>query len=290
MVKVAELARGLVSESALVNIYAVRHGEKKLLLPRWRRWARGKRAERQSVEELTDVSQKLARIGSCSSVDEVEHEATRIVSETIGYDRTMFYKFDSNGDGEVVAEELQSHAGVELRSFKGLRFPAADIPEQARLLNQRVVIRMIRKVSAVPFELVPAEIGGMPVDLTDSKFRQPSLIHVKYLKNMRVEACVTLTIVVAGKLYGMISSHNGTERAIGASKYLRLKIIAGMITETLSRLVNKEKEEVFAKFASKLQPYESTLRGEPKRVVQQVGGFLCETLKARKFMGWTCQC
>ena len=58
----------------------------------------------------------------------------------------MVYKFDADGSGEVVAEACKSGIGT----FKGLHYPASDIPQQARLLYKRNLLRIITDVNATP--------------------------------------------------------------------------------------------------------------------------------------------
>ena len=52
------------------------------------------------------------------------------VRELTGFDRVMVYRFDVNWDGEVIAESRVEAA----HSYLGTRFPAGDIPPQARRL------------------------------------------------------------------------------------------------------------------------------------------------------------
>jgi hypothetical protein len=54
-------------------------------------------------------------------------EQMRLLS---GFDRVMMYQFDTNWDGEVIAESK----GDGFESYLGNRFPASDIPPQAREL------------------------------------------------------------------------------------------------------------------------------------------------------------
>ena len=55
-----------------------------------------------------------------------------LIKEFFGYDRVMIYRFDENWDGIVVSEARESH----LESWLGLRYPASDIPQQARKLSK----------------------------------------------------------------------------------------------------------------------------------------------------------
>jgi light-regulated signal transduction histidine kinase (bacteriophytochrome) len=119
------------------------------------------------------------------------------------FDRVMFYKFDHNGDGEVIAEDRKP--GLE--SFLGLRYPSTDIPSQARRLYVRNKARSIKDVNddGVP---IYSNISDKPIDLTDSIFRNVSPIHIQYLKNMGVIATHANSIIKNDKLWGMIICHH----------------------------------------------------------------------------------
>ena len=54
----------------------------------------------------------------------------RDVRALTGFDRVMVYRFDRDWNGEVVAEDRRD----DLEPFLGLRYPASDIPAQARAL------------------------------------------------------------------------------------------------------------------------------------------------------------
>ncbi len=53
-------------------------------------------------------------------------------------DRVKIYKFDAQGNGQVIAEALNSD---RLPALKGLHFPAGDIPPQARELFLKARVR-----------------------------------------------------------------------------------------------------------------------------------------------------
>src|SRR5690606_33333698 len=68
------------------------------------------------------------------------------VQAVSGYSRVMVYRFLHDGAGEVVAEALDG----DLPSYFGLRYPASDIPPQARALYLRNRVRAIADASHVP--------------------------------------------------------------------------------------------------------------------------------------------
>jgi len=153
-----------------------------------------------SVAELQEFMQNLR------SLYKEEDIAVQVVSyfrRLTGFDRVMYYKFDHNGDGEVLAEEKK----LGLESFLGLRYPASDIPAQARKLYER---NTVRSICDIKDEGVP--IYGIkssdPLDLSLSIYRSVSPIHIEYLNNMGVTATHANSILHQGKLWGMIICHN----------------------------------------------------------------------------------
>jgi PAS domain S-box-containing protein len=118
----------------------------------------------------------------------------------------MLYRFLPDWTGEVIAEEA---AGELKTRFLGLRFPATDIPSQARALYTSSKIRVLADVQAVPDTLLPAQLpGGGPLDQSHSLLRGFSEVHKLYLGNMGVRATMSLSIVCDGKLWGLIACHH----------------------------------------------------------------------------------
>jgi len=131
----------------------------------------------------------MGRLDAQADFETFYREGARQVRALLGYDRVMVYKFDADGAGEVVAEAVKPGIG----SFKGLHYPASDIPQQARALYKRNLIRVIRDVNSVPVGIVPElDEKGRPLDLSLSVLRSVSPIHIEYLKNMGVEASLSI--------------------------------------------------------------------------------------------------
>ena len=128
------------------------------------------------------------------------------VRQLTGFDRVMVYRFDADWNGEVVAERRRA----DLEPFLGLRYPASDIPAQARALYLRNWLRLIpdARYSAVP--LVPAHnpLDGQPLDLGGAALRSVSPVHLEYLANMGVVASMSVSLVDSGRLWGLIACHH----------------------------------------------------------------------------------
>ena len=158
---------------------------------------------------LALVGPLLAQLSGAPDTASLCSRAVTLVRELLGYDRTMIYRFHRDLSGEVVAED---HAeGME--PFLGLRYPASDIPQQARELFRRNRFRVIADVDGALAAITPQRaLDGQPLDLSLSTLRASSPIHLDYLRNMGVTASLTIAITVQGKLWGLITCHHRTRR------------------------------------------------------------------------------
>jgi len=151
------------------------------------------------------VRSMIARLQKADSMASFLREGARHVRALTGFDRVMVYRFDRAGSGEVAAEALR--AGVD--SFLGLNYPASDIPAQARALYLRNSFRIIANVRAEPVPIVPGlDPSGVALDQSLSILRAVSPIHIEYLRNMGVEASLSISIIIGGKLWGLFACHH----------------------------------------------------------------------------------
>jgi light-regulated signal transduction histidine kinase (bacteriophytochrome) len=145
-------------------------------------------------------------LNRASSLQELYDITAQAVRTLTGFDRVMVYRYDTDYNGEVVAEAKAE----QLNSFLGLHYPASDIPAQARALYEKNWIRLISDVDYVPARLEPtAHPGnGLPLDLTYSTLRSVSPIHLEYLRNMGVRASMSISLLRDDKLWGLIACHH----------------------------------------------------------------------------------
>jgi light-regulated signal transduction histidine kinase (bacteriophytochrome) len=156
------------------------------------------------------VRAMMARLDSQADLSAFYREGSRQVRALLGYDRVMIYKFAPDGAGEVIAEACKPGIG----SFKGLHYPASDIPKQARELYRRNLLRVIRDVNDTPVGILPElDENGAPLDLSLSVLRSVSPIHIEYLKNMGVAASLSISIVVDDELWGLFACHHYSPRS-----------------------------------------------------------------------------
>ncbi|KAB2786736.1 GAF domain-containing protein [Brucella anthropi] len=164
----------------------------------------------QSARQALDLTRSVIhRIGREETVERVAATGARLVKAMLGYDRVMIYQFLHNGAGRVIAEAKSPALG----SFMGQHFPASDIPLQARRLYLVNTIRMISDTSYQPVELCPSLAADEPaVDMSFAQLRSVSPIHCQYLQNMGVSASLSISIVVDGELWGLISCHHDSQK------------------------------------------------------------------------------
>lgn len=134
--------------------------------------------------------------------------ATQTVRELTGFDRVMLYKFAPDATGEVIAEARREG----LHAFLGHRFPASDIPAQARALYTRHLLRLTAdtRAAAVPLDPVLNPQTNAPTPLGGAVLRATSPMHMQYLRNMGVGSSLSVSVVVGGQLWGLIACHHQT--------------------------------------------------------------------------------
>lgn len=148
----------------------------------------------------------------------------------------MIYSFDEKWNGLVLAEAMEN--GME--SYLGLKFPASDVPKQARDLYLRNPYRLIpdrkyKKVALIP-ELNPLTKG--PTNLTDVKSRSVLDVHLEYLGNMNVEASMSTRIIHNESLWGLIACHHREAKLLSFEECAIFELMSNVISSKLSSLVN----------------------------------------------------
>ncbi|GFP54760.1 sensor protein GacS [Trichoderma asperellum] len=94
------------------------------------RSARKKRGDQGAMQVFDIMSQVQEQLSSAPDLDMFLKVLIGIVKELTGFHRVMIYQFDSSWNGKVVAELVDASKTSDL--YKGLHFPASDIPAQAR--------------------------------------------------------------------------------------------------------------------------------------------------------------
>lgn len=158
------------------------------------------------------VAAFIAKVQAGPGVAELARLVAAEVRDVTGFDRALVYRFDPDGTGVVVGEG----GNGRLPSYQDHRFPASDIPKQARELYRRNRLRLIPDAGYTPAELVPAlsPTTGRPVDLSHAGLRSVSPVHVEYMRNMGTAASMSVSVLKDGALWGLISCHHHEPKTV----------------------------------------------------------------------------
>jgi len=161
-------------------------------------------------------------------------ETARVVRELTGYDRVMVYRFDKQGHGEVLSEEKRT----DLESYLGNWYPASDIPQIARRLYVRNRIRVLVDVTYHPVPLEPrlSPLTGEELDMSLCILRSSSPIHVQYLQNMGVAATLVISLMVSGRLWGLIACHHYGPKSVSFESRAACEVIAEAVATRIAAL------------------------------------------------------
>ncbi|MEG3766425.1 HWE histidine kinase domain-containing protein, partial [Alteromonas sp. 14N.309.X.WAT.G.H12] len=193
----------------------------------------------QRVKDTHFVRSLLTQFYCASDSQALIKMVTQQIQLITGYDRVMVYRFLPDGAGEVIAESKH----YDVASYLGLRYPASDIPQQARQLYLKNLLRVIGDVDAqvVPI-LPPTNAVDHQVDLSFSTLRAVSPVHIQYLQNMGVKASMSISIIVNGKLWGLFACHHYSAKVPSYFQRTELELFAEIFALELSSRLMQERE------------------------------------------------
>lgn len=156
------------------------------------------------------IQEFLFSLDEVADARELARRAAADVRRITGYDRVLVYRFDSDWNGTVIAEDRDP----AVPSYLDLRFPASDVPAPARALYAKNRIRLVVDVDREQIPIVPSlnPRRGAPVDQSYCILRSVSPVHIEYLKNMNTAASMSISILREGELWGLLACHHRTPR------------------------------------------------------------------------------
>jgi chemotaxis family two-component system sensor kinase Cph1 len=195
----------------------------------------------------------LAQLQVAGTVETLTNSLAEIIRRLTDFDRVMVYRFDEDWHGTVIAESKLD----DLEHYLGLRYPASDIPAQARALY---AINWQRLIPDATYQPVPvlADSGrdAAKLDLSYSTLRSVSPIHLRYLANMGVRASMSVSLMVDGQLWGLVACHSyagplhATLRIRTATEFLGRT--ASLLIHSVERLIASRGELRVARTAAKV--------------------------------------
>ena len=186
----------------------------------------------ESVSAMSLLGQSaIARLKRQVSVDALLQMGVEQIRAITGFDRVMAYRFRDDDSGEVIAEDCRDG----LVPYLGQRYPASDIPAQARRLYLINTVRIIVDVAADSVALASGR-SDTDLDMSHGLLRSVSPIHIEYLRNMGVGASMSVSIVVNGRLWGLLACHHTGARQIPYAIRMLCDVLAQMIAATAQSL------------------------------------------------------
>ncbi|HPM68809.1 MAG TPA: HWE histidine kinase domain-containing protein, partial [Piscinibacter sp.] len=179
-------------------------------------------SDEDTLRDIVCLGHCAEQLAHCNEIGELATAAARGIAELARYDRVMVYRFSADGSGSVIAEQV----APGLPTYLGLRYPASDIPAQARALYLRSPSRIICDVADDGIDVLGHDTAAL--DLSLSTLRSVSPVHLQYLRNMGTAATMSITLRVNGRLWGLVVCHHGAPK--------RPALACRAIAETLGRL------------------------------------------------------
>lgn len=169
------------------------------------------RPDRFNQELQTLLTSFIAKVQGVRTLPDLFHGIASEIRFLTGFDRALVYRFDADGTGIVVGED----GNGKLPSLQDHRFPASDIPRQARELYRLNRVRLIPNSDYKPVAITPrSQASDTPFDLTFATLRSVSPVHVEYMRNMGTPASMSVSILRGGQLWGLVSCHHSEPRFV----------------------------------------------------------------------------
>jgi light-regulated signal transduction histidine kinase (bacteriophytochrome)/ActR/RegA family two-component response regulator len=204
--------------------------------------------DRFAADPLAGVQEMVADLDTKNSLLSFCQMAAERVRDVAKYDRVLVYRFMHDDSGWVIAESREPH----LEPFLDLHYPAADIPQQARALYVKSWLRLITQVNYDPAPLLPPDNPrtGLPLDMSQAILRDVSPIHREYLRNMGIDASMSISIVSHGRLWGLIACHHYSPRILPRHLRAVCELFGSMFSLQLE--ARERGEEFDARLASRM--------------------------------------
>ncbi|TRM64908.1 hypothetical protein BD626DRAFT_454990 [Schizophyllum amplum] len=184
------------------------------------------------------MSQINEQLGAADDLDTFLRVVAGVIKDLSQFHRVLVYQFDEVWNGQVVAELVDWSQTHDL--YRGLHFPASDIPAQARQLYAINKVRILydRDQATARIVVRSKEDLDTPLNMTHSYLRAMSPIHIKYLGNMGVRASMSVSIMAFGALWGLVTCHSYGPHGMRVSFPVRqmLRLLSQSISKNIERL------------------------------------------------------
>lgn len=179
-----------------------------------------------------------SRIRQSLNLEEVLEAAVEEVHRLLQVDRVKMYRFEPDGSGEVIAEAVDLEV---LPSLRQLRFPATDIPPEARAKFESARLRVIvdvsgkRKATSIrdegyqPQYQESSAVDYRPMDYHQVDYSPVDPCHIEYLTAMGVAASLVIPVLHQNRLWGLLVVHHSQPRRFSERELQLLQMLADQL-------------------------------------------------------------
>lgn len=217
-----------------------------------------------------EVKKIMYAIEQAATVQEICEITVHELRKISGFDGVLMYKFDEDWNGSVMAEEKDER----LDAYLGQTFPASDIPKQARQLYLKNPYRLIPNREYKPVRLYPVinPLINSFIDLSDCNLRSVPAVHLEYMNNMKINASMSIRVLKAGELWGLISCHHLTAQYLNYEICSVFEWLSAVISNAVSHIIEQERFS----FAKALQHQRALLTDRIYELGDLVEGLLAD--------------
>lgn len=185
------------------------------------------------LKVLAHLELFCSEVRKINTIKQLHLKFAKHIRAITGFDRVKIYQFDQSWNGAVIAEDKE----VYMESYLGLNFPASDIPDQARELYKKNLIRLIVDSNYCPVPLISAESAKQnKLDMSYCGTRSVSPVHLQYLKNMDVGASMSVSIMYKNELWGLVACHHSLAKFVSYKIRLLCEVVTHMYSARLATL------------------------------------------------------
>ena len=223
------------------------------------------------------------RIRQSLELQEILTTTVREIQSFLNTDRVKIYQFSSDGSGTVIAESIKEN---RLPSLLGLRFPAEDIPQEARELfikaRQRVIVDVA--VGRTTLNQLDSPLTGKTLLTEDIRYRPVDPCHQEYLTTMGVSSSLVVPILHQSSLWGLLVSHHAQQRFFSEQDLQIVQLLVDQVSIAIaqSNLLQTARQQ--AHHEATINQI-STLLHSPVKVPEIRQMVLEETIKAMDACG-----
>lgn len=216
------------------------------------------------------------KLRGCEAIEESAAAAVDAVRSITGHSRVTVYRIDPEGNGKVLAESRDG----QMPPLIGLHFPASDLPRRARELYVHVPVRYVP--SRDHAELSILSLSEEAPDVAPTQVRALSRIHREYHRALKVNGSLSLSLLVDGRLWGMIICHHPIPHAVSAARRTGCSLIAESLSLRIAQHEATEEKRATATAEASLVKLLAGMRGGEiwERWISRNVAPLCEAFEA----------